>query len=420
MRIPRLARHSAIYVVTPVAQRALYFALIPVFTRFMSPAEYGAWGYLSVVGTMLGTFGPLGLFAAYAFALRRPEGWKSSSVQVRSSALLSSILLVGATCAVAFPFVRKVDLGIGSGDLVWLVVLLATLVGFVGQAAKRRFQMLEQPARFAWLELGAGIMTALFSLIAVVVWHWGVMGLAAGLLAGAAVVFAPALRSLSADLSGGIDRQAFGEAFAYGFPLLFHAGAAILLQYVDRFMLERLSTLHELGLYSLAGQLATAMTIITTSTNQAYMPFLYRHYDDRRALIARAQAYVALFFAAAGVVGVLVTPWFIRRFVDPAFAGSVFSTQLLLIGGIFHGFYYLMLGRLLVQKRTTTAALVTAGATALNILLNLRLIPALAAEGAAWATLAAEFALFAGMWFFARGSLASGSTADDDRLTTAI
>ena len=95
-----------------------------------------------------------------------------------------------------------------------------------------------------------------------------------------------------------------------------------------------------------------------------------------------------------------------------AVAESTLPTQLLLAGGMFHGFYYLMLGRLLVVRRTRTAALVTAAATVLNVALNFRLIPMLAAEGAAWATLVSEFCLFAGMWYFSRGALRQPPAGD--------
>jgi len=412
MRVPRLARHSAVYVAVPIAQRVVYFLLIPVFTRYFSPSDYGAWGYASVVGTMLGTFGPLGFFSAYAYALRRPGEWRNAPAAVRRAALQGAVVLVALASVLVFPIARRVNLGVVHGDLLWLLVLAATFTGFLVQAAKRRHQMLEEPRRFAWLELTTGLTTAAASLVAVVVLGWGVLGLAAGLLAGAAVGVIPAVRSLRIDLFGLASRESLGEAFAYGFPLFFHAGAAIMLQYVDRFMLERMSTLPELGIYSLAGQLATAMTIVATSTNQAYMPFLYRHFDLRPRLIARAQAYVAAFFATAAIGGILAAPFFIRHFIDPEFARSSFPTQLLLAGGMFHGFYYLMLGRLLVLRRTRTAFVVTAAATALNVALNYRLIPMLAAEGAAWATLVSEFCLFAAMWYFSRGALTRSPGAD--------
>ena len=81
MRLPRLARHTGIYVVVPLIQRGIYFLLIPVFTRYLTPADYGAWGYVIVVGAMLGTLAPLGLLSAYNFALRRPGAWSRSGVR---------------------------------------------------------------------------------------------------------------------------------------------------------------------------------------------------------------------------------------------------------------------------------------------------------------------------------------------------
>jgi O-antigen/teichoic acid export membrane protein len=413
MRLPRLARHTGVYVVAPLIQRGIYFLLIPVFTRYLTPADYGAWGYAIVVGAMLGTLAPLGLISAYNFALRRPESWRRPAEMVRSAALRASLVLVTLVSAAAFLVFRRVDLGVASTDTLWLLVLAATILGFAVQVAKRRHQMLEEPRLYARVELSSGLVTAGVSLVCVVWVGWGVLGLAAGLLAGAAVGLVTAGRSMLPDLRRPADRPALKEALVFGLPLFVHAGAAILLQYVDRFMLERLSSLEQLGLYTLAGQIGATMLLLTTATNQAYLPFLYRHFDDRPHLIVRAQRYVALFFALVGLAGILLTGPFIDYVIDPRYAGSRFAAQLLLTAGILHGFYFLMVGRLLILKRTGTIAWVTVTAMILNVILNRIWIPRWQADGAAWATVASELVLFVLMWYFSRDALSRSPSAQD-------
>jgi len=403
MRIPRLARHTGIYIAAPVFQRTIYFFLIPVFTRLLTPAEYGAWGYVTVVGMMVGSFAPLGLLSAYGYAVRRPQSWRGDPEQIRSASLQVSFLLVLATALIVYPICRRIDLGVAHADLLWAVVLGATVVGYFVQAAKRRFQMVEKPFGYAGTEITGGVVVSGVSFLGVAVWQWGVMGLAAGLAAGAVAVIVPAAWSMRHDLRRRFGRAALMEAFAFGLPLFVHTGAAVLLQYVDRFMLERMSTMYQLGLYSLAGQIGTAMLIITTAANQAYLPFLYRQFDDRPDLVRRAQAYVAGFFAVMGIAGALAVPLFIRYLVDPRYADSQLPAQLLLISGIFHGFYFLVVGRLMVKKRTVTIAVATLACAVLNIALNYYMIPRLQATGAAWATLLTEVVLFACLWYFARG-----------------
>jgi O-antigen/teichoic acid export membrane protein len=188
----------------------------------------------------------------------------------------------------------------------------------------------------------------------------------------------------------------------FGLPLFIHTGAAVLLQYLDRFMLERMGSLHDLGLYSLAGQIGTAMLIITTATNQAYLPFLYRQFEAHFDLVVKAQRYVALFFLSIGIFGMLVTPWVIRQFIDARYLESIKPAQILLASGIFHGWYYLMVGRLMVRGRTRVIATVTLIAAAFNVAANYVLIPRYMAEGAAWATLISEGLLFLLTWWAAR------------------
>ena len=255
---------------------------------------------------------------------------------------------------------------------------------------------------YAAIELGTGLTVAAGSFAGVVLWRWGVLGMAFGLALSAAVGLVWALPPLASDLLHPGGKAARREALIFGLPLFVHSGAAVVLQYADRFMMERMSTLDELGLYSLAGQISTAMLIITTATNQAYLPFLYRRHDSDPAVVAKAQRYIALFFALAGVGGCLITPPVFKFFIDPRYAHSVPSAQILLLAGALHGWSFLALGSLLVRKATKKIAMATVSAAAFNIVLNLFLIPRYNSVGAAWATLAAEVLLCLGMWHFAR------------------
>ncbi len=387
--------------------------LIPVFTRYLSPDDYGAWGYVNTVGTMLGSMAPLGLLSAYNYALRRRDGWPVPVDQIRVASLRTAAILVATICAAGFAVFRTVDLGLPNSNLIWLTVMAATTVGFLVQAAKRRFQMLEDPSGFARVDLTFGLTISAASILGVVGMGWQVQGLAFGLLVGAIFGFVVSINSIWPDLRGSVTRPAVNAALAFGFPLFVHTGAAILLQYVDRFMLERMSSMHQLGLYTLAGQLGTAMLILTTATNQAYLPFLYRHFDNRPLLIMRGQRYVAGFFAAAGAAGILIAPFFIHQFVDARYLDSQLPAQLLIAGGIFHGFYYLMVGRLMVVRRTTTIAIASVVAMVLNVGLNYYLIPRFHAEGAAWATLASELVLFGLVWASSRRVLQDAASALD-------
>lgn len=402
IRLPKLARHSALYITVPVAQRLVYFLLIPVFTRYLTPAEYGAWGYVNTAATLLGTLAPLGLITAYGYALKRPEAFPAGGPEVRRAALRTSMAATIVACLLAFPFFRMVNLEVDRPDLLWAVVLAATAVGSLVQLAKRRFQMLETPGPYAAIELATGLTVAAGSYLAVVMLGWGVLGMGTGLLLSALVGLIWSLKPMAPELTQAGGLQARKEAFAFGLPLFVHTGAAVILQFGDRFLLERLSTLDELGLYSLAGQISTAMLIITTATNQAYLPFLYRRHDDDPAVVAKAQLYIGGFYALAGLIGILITPPVIRHFVDARYAASVSSAQVLLAAGVIHGWSFLALGSLLVRKETKRIALATLTAATLNILLNFYMIPHWNSLGAAWATLIAEVALCVLMWQFSR------------------
>ena len=56
---------------------------------------------------------------------------------------------------------------------------------------------------------------------------------------------------------------------------------------------------------------------------------------------------MALFFTVVRLTGVALVAPFISYLIDPRYGAAQLPAQILLVSGILHGFYYLMVGRLI-------------------------------------------------------------------------
>ena len=66
MQIPKILQNSAIYTVIMVLQKGISFFLMPLYTAFLSPVDYGILGVVSSISSFLSVFISLGLETAAA------------------------------------------------------------------------------------------------------------------------------------------------------------------------------------------------------------------------------------------------------------------------------------------------------------------------------------------------------------------
>ena len=162
----------------------------------------------------------------------------------------------------------------------------------------------------------------------------------------------------------------------------------------DVVLLGFLATSREVGLYSAAYRLTFLLMSVVASISAAYMPSYARVVDEgarpTRRLMEASLATGAL-IGAPLIIGVIVTaPALIELLFGAAYVEAATALRLLTlsVGLIF--VYWIAGNLLIVVHRIGTYAKMQAVAAAVNIGLNLVLIPRFGISGAALATLASE------------------------------
>ncbi len=185
----------------------------------------------------------------------------------------------------------------------------------------------------------------------------------------------------------------------FGLPLVPTALFLWVTNFSDRLFLVHLADTTEVGLYSVGVRIASAMVLMLTAFRLAWPAFAYSIDDDREA--RRTYAYVLTYvvlvttWVATGLA--LLSPWIVEWIAAPAFEESSRVVGPLAFAAVaFAGYIVVAIG-VGRAKRTQFNWVVTGAAAAVNIGLNLILIPPYGMMGAAIATIAAYSTMFAGM-----------------------
>jgi O-antigen/teichoic acid export membrane protein len=404
----KLARLSAVYVLGDILTRGAALLLLPFYTRLLTPDQYGIVGAAEMVKQVLLMLLPLGLTGAVN---RFHHQLADDAARRRAFGAMWLLLILGpllATLALdlwgrpllaalfpSTPFDPYLRLAIWTAYLQSAFVLIPPVL----------LRAREQAGRYIAYNLGFFALTNSMILLLVgargggAAAYLGAQLIASALMAVIAVAFLlPAARPA---LAWG----ALAPMLAYSLPLVPHFLGHWALGLADRAIVERYAGLAALGVYTLAFQIGAVAQVALTAGSNALLPTFARAARDPAELarLPRAATYYALAAAALVLALALAAADIVRLATPPAYHGAAPLAVVLVVAALPLGLYYLPMSALAqTAGRTAEVPLLTLVAAAVNIGLNLLLVPRFGAMGAAVAAVAGYAALLALVALLAR------------------
>ncbi|MGE0681334.1 MAG: lipopolysaccharide biosynthesis protein [Candidatus Binatia bacterium] len=386
-KIKKLVNHTAVYGLGNVGNRFAGFLLIPLYSYYLTPADYGVLALVGMLGQVLFVLANMGqgsaLFRTY-FLHDTPEERQT----VISTSLWIILGLSLPICFLAFLFSQPLtSLLTGNADYVTWV-----MIGIGGVAVKILLRMplavlraREESRRYAlsmFVDTIVSIVFVIFLVVSVRLGGLGVMlGQALGDLLICLYLFPVTLRELNLTFS----RQDANDMLGYGIYLMPSGLFSFILHLSDRFFLRYFASLSSVGLYSLGYRMGEILSFPLQALELAWPQFLFSNYKgpDAQALYARVSTYVVVLMGflwltvsllAKEVVTIMTAPAYHEAYrVVPWIAGAFFFQGLNIIGSI----------GIDLQRKVKYRPLILATTAGLNIGLNFLLIPRYEMIGAA-------------------------------------
>ncbi len=406
-----LTRDSFIYGVGGLVSRFLAVLMLPLYTSYISPGDYGRieilMAAMAVAVTLLRGGANYGFIRFYF--LEKEPGYRRRLVRTVFWAQMAYSTLGLVLCIVLahdiagwFGVTRDgpnlqgsgARLVIATGVLLWANVNYAQMTNL--------FRAERRSVAFSIATLANIAITVPLTVILVVVYKEGPLGIIVGNLSGTLVLYVVLLAYRREQLGLQFDPKLLRALNRFGFPLMGAALALWVTNFGDRLMLSKLvhnvNRLNEVGQYSLANKISGAMVLLFTAFQIAWPAFAYSIEDEKEAKRAYSFVLTYLMFIAAWVALALslFAPWIVRTLAqkhgywpaDKAIPALAYSSV------FYAGFTVVTIatGR---TRQTQFNWVAAALAAALNFGLNLWLIPAYGMLGAAYATLAAYALLMA-------------------------
>jgi O-antigen/teichoic acid export membrane protein len=403
----RLATTGAAYTAASIASKVIAVALLPLYTRYLTKADYGAAEVLFAAVVSVSIVVRFGLIEAILRFYYRDD--EDPAAVVKSSfAGLFWLSTLGAL--VLLPFAGPISeallpepekLGTSAPDLVRIAIgglWVLTMWEFMLTLFR-----LEERARAYFLTTILNVVAAIaLTVVLVVGLEEGARGLLIGSY-GAGAAFLVLLIALQwRRLSLRFDRGLMRRLFRFGLPTMPAEVSLYLLNFVDRLIIARSLGLAEAGLYSLAAKFAQAVNVLVRGFQLAWPPLAYSIRDDDEA--RRTYAVVVTLFVAGCawvVAGMwLFSRWIVRALAAPEFFASYEAIGLISTAVTLYALYLVLVVILGRTGRTEFNFPAAIGALVANVVLNLLLVPSLEIVGAGLALVASYLVVMVLMYVF--------------------
>jgi O-antigen/teichoic acid export membrane protein len=404
--LKRLVSSLAAYQVADVVSKFIAVLLLPVYTRYISPAGYGVVELLAngvIFVSILVRFGIIEAFLRYHFAAVDDAARDALARRAVWFLLITTTVVSLLLAAFAGPLSRLV---LGYEDVSTFRVAVLGLWAFTNlELAYGLLRVEERLRAYAIASLVNVGLTIAASVVLVVVLGDGPRGLLLGNYGASTVVLIGLWWTMRHRLA--ISRgqaEQFSTLLRFGLPTVPAEASVYALSIVDRYYIYHHRSPSLAGLYSIAVKLAGAVAFIVRAFQYAWPPLAYSVSDDAEA--ARLYGLVATYYVLVSgwvVAGLaLLGRWVLRILAAPSFYDAYRALPWVALGWALYGLWVVFLviaGRAKVTTRNLPAAL--AGLIA-NVVLLIVLVPPLGIAGAGIALCGAYVMMLAVMHLLTR------------------
>jgi O-antigen/teichoic acid export membrane protein len=392
----QLARNSVIYGGADFVSKIAAFLAFPLIAAALSPLAFGALELMLTATALLGVIANCGLNNAvqrfYWDAQTQPTERPAlvSSGLAALSLLLLGALALGCIAVLTYthwPHEKSPPLG-------WIGLLAGLVLMAAGQVVQYLLDVTRlhlAPWRFAGIALASRVMTAVAGVTTVVWLGWGLDGLIA---AQALVMLAAvplALYMVRTDLTWKVEQAVARKLMHFGYPFIYAGFAYWLFGSMDRWMLASMSSVEEVGIYSVAFRFASVVLFISAAFGQAWSPVAIKirtdHPDTYRAIYGNILLLLLFVMLALGGGLALFSGEVASLIMPPEYRSSALPLAILCFSIILQSTQQVTAIGISLEKKTYLFARMAWISAIVNFIGNYLLIPNFGAAGAAWATL---------------------------------
>lgn len=406
-RSPSFVSHAATYAIGNIARRFVGFAMLPIYTRFLTPADYGVIGLLTfalaliepILGARLGWAVPKFYFDAADHRDRRAVIWGALGLTGAASAVSVVVLVLLRNVAADILFGnRTYALALG-----WFAICLLSQP--VEQVGMMYLRLREKSGLFLVFSVGKLLLQLVLNLLLVVYWRDGVIGVVLSAVISSVLIGLASSVYVAAHEAPAFNWQITRRMMQFCWPLWLSGLAGLYIGASGALYLRAFDTLSDVGRLQLALKFAaTVGFLVWIPFQQHWEPMSFQYYKEVNGARKFQVAFIAisaLMFIAGLAISIFAEP-VIKVMATKSFYAAVGVVPVLTFAAVLDRLRTFFDFSFMITERTKMRGAYQYGTAAVITVAYVVLIPRFGLNGAAAAQFLTLVGTFTYVYFLSR------------------
>lgn len=390
-------KQLSVYTFLGALTGGISFLLLPVLTRFLTPADYGILSIFTATVNFFTLLIPVGMgYMLNVYIIQKErEYYAYLSSFVRLTCFFALLLSgLGFICMLfiddffglpyyMFPLLSVIAL---------MVIYVDTVTNYFVFKKKVKHYAVYYLSKFT-IEIG---LVLVFVVVLFYKWEGRIAALFISLFISSITGMIYLYKKKVLRFSGYAFRQYARGLLAESFPLVFMGLSMMVMNLSDRFFLEKMKGIEQTGMYNIAATVASIIMLFIGALVTAFRPQIYATYEQPEAknkLTKLFLLYTGILISAILFLA-LATPFIFRYAINIRYAEAEGMVYPLLIALFFWGAYNFINSLLMYKKSNRILGYISFVAIIISLVGNYVFIHKFGTIGASYATLFVYAALF--------------------------
>lgn len=407
-KLKQLSKDTAIYGVSTVVGRFLNFLLVPFYTNIFLPEEYGIITNIYALIAILNIIFIYGMDAAYLrFAKDEKLGNEKDIFSTPYYAvLIFSLVFCLIIVSLKSLLGNSLAVPVESYYLFYFVAAIlfadaSAVIPFI------RLRIERKTKKFAFLKVINILINVSLNLYLILKLKMGIEAVFISNLIASVFTFLLLFPSAVKLLKLNFNPQVFKRMLRFGLPYLPAGLGSILIQVIDRPIMEHITDLKTLGIYQANHKLGIFMMLFVSMFQYAWQPFFMEESKNEEAkkIFSKVLTYFSLIASIILIIlslfmdNVIRFEIFGKTLIGSLYWSGVGIVPVILLAYMFNGLYVVFTAGVYIKEKSIYVPLITGVGAVVNIISNFTLIPLIGMMGAAISVLASYIVMSVGLYF---------------------
>ena len=381
---------SLYYGMSSVISKLVGFLLVPLFTQFLSPKDYGVMTLLGFYTLFFSPISHLGIQGA----MFRFVGFSKSKQEediILSSAFKIVVIISFFFTLLSIIFIKPLELFLVNSNDYTILLLTTVIFSFFSSLNQMLYSYLRikrKVKKIFYLNMVKVLISVSLSIFLVVFVGLGLSGVVYSLLFTSIFSFILLLVNVKISLFNKIDFKYIKQMFNYGLPNVPKYIQAIIMGLFGQYYIGKYLSIEDLGLYAVAWKFCLPIVVVNSAILNSWNAYKFDLHKKKSSKKVFSQ-FSNIFILIPCFVFLIISIWggdLLIIFADQKFHSAAIYVPYLCLIPLFSSFYTTMSSYISFGENQSLNPYIGTTGLVVTVIASILLIPKLSIIGVAYAT----------------------------------